>query len=144
MTRATTVTRPRLRWAMPCDLGSVREAGERVKRFLLEQGCTETEVVDCQLALTEACNNAVQYVSSGRECLPVEIEAGCENEWIELQVTDHTGGMEWPRDVPLPAITEEHGRGLYIIKAVMNETAYVSGTGENRFVLRRRRELPRR
>jgi anti-sigma regulatory factor (Ser/Thr protein kinase) len=43
------------------DLAEVRRAAETVRKFLKQQSCADADVMDCELALVEACNNAIQY-----------------------------------------------------------------------------------
>ena len=54
-----------LRLELACDLVEVRGTALAVCGFLTGQGCSEREVKDCELALTEACNNAILYTHSG-------------------------------------------------------------------------------
>ena len=52
---------------------------------------------------------------------------------------DHTRGFDWPEQIELPAEDEEHGRGLFIIKSMMDEVLYLRGNPENRLVMKKRR-----
>ena len=47
-----------------CDLAEARVATRILRAFLAEQGLDETEQFNCELCLTEACNNAVQYATA--------------------------------------------------------------------------------
>jgi hypothetical protein len=51
---------------------------------------------------------------------------------VELRVTDHTDGFEWPTGELLPPGPEaEHGRGVFIIRSVMDGAFYTRGPEEN-------------
>src|SRR3954468_23511421 len=104
-----------------CDLGEARVATRILRAFLVEQGLDESEVFNCELCLAEACNNAVQYVAPGAACTPVIAEAVCRTSSVELAVTDHTIGFELPEQTPLILPEQESGRGLFIIKSLMDE-----------------------
>jgi serine phosphatase RsbU (regulator of sigma subunit) len=91
----------------------------------------------CELALVEACNNAIRYAPDVRKNLPIEIQVFCESTRLEMHVVDHTDGFDWPAAVELPAPEQEHGRGLFIMKSVMDEVLYLRGAAENRLILRK-------
>src|SRR6185369_75209 len=84
------------RFALACDLTQVRQAAQAVHRFLAGQGCDEETLMACDLALVEGCNNAIKYAPESARALPVTVEAACDPERIELRVTDHTPGFDWP------------------------------------------------
>lgn len=129
------------RLALRCDISEVRQAAVAVRQFLAEQGCSEDDVLDCELALVEACNNAIKYAPETARCQPILIEAGCSPTEVELRVTDHTPGFDWPAQPVLPSPESESGRGVYLIHSVMNSAAYFRGTGENTLLLRRNRSV---
>ncbi len=126
---------------LACELARVPSAVEHASRFLLEQGCTEPEIRDCELALVEGCNNAVQHAPTHARRRSVVIRVRCAPQVIELRVIDHTEGFDWPGEVALPNPETEHGRGLYLIRSVMTETQYLRSPGENTLVLRKLRTV---
>jgi anti-sigma regulatory factor (Ser/Thr protein kinase) len=125
---------------LTCELAQVRPAAQAVTRFLAEQGCAEGDLMDCELALVEACNNAVQYAGPGPSREPILLEVLCDLAEIQLRVTDHTPGFEWPEKAVLPDPERESGRGLYLIRTLMTEARYFRSAGENLLVLRRKRQ----
>jgi serine phosphatase RsbU (regulator of sigma subunit)/anti-sigma regulatory factor (Ser/Thr protein kinase) len=131
-----------LRLALDCDLTAVRPMTMLVGDFLREQGATEEDAQAAELAIAEACNNAIRYVSDrGRE-LRIPVQVLCDSEQLELQVHDHTEGFEWPEKVELPDVRAERGRGLYLISTLMDEVKYFRGDGQNVLVMQRRRHNP--
>jgi serine/threonine-protein kinase RsbW len=132
----------RLRLRMSCDVSAVPGIAQEVRNFLIQQGCTEKDVNDCELALVEACNNAVLYAGSNSARCEVGIEAICGLEGIELRVTDHTPGLVWPERASLPEPTSERGRGLFIIQRIMDSTRYLRDPSGNTLVLQKRRSRP--
>lgn len=119
---------------LACDLAAVRAAADRVLRFLSDHACAESDRRDCELALVEACNNAILY-SQARPCPEIEIEVLCSVESIELRIKDHTPGFDWPRNVSLPDPESDKGRGLFLIQAVMNSARYERSREGNTLVL---------
>jgi serine phosphatase RsbU (regulator of sigma subunit)/anti-sigma regulatory factor (Ser/Thr protein kinase) len=128
-----------LRLTIECRLAEVRPATLEVRAFLLEQGLREEEIAVCELALAEACNNAIQHAGESDRQKPLEVGILCNGTKIELRVTDHTPGFDWPERVKLPPLESEGGRGLFVIHSLMDEAAYLRGQDENNLVMRKSR-----
>lgn len=128
-----------LRFELPCDLKQVRHAAQTAHHFLAGQGCEEQILSACELALVEACNNAIKYAPEGAQGTPALVEIICDARLIELRITDHTPGFEWPKRVELPDPESESGRGLFLIQSLMDSADYLRGSGENILVLRKSR-----
>ena len=140
MSRISGVIQPAaLRLAPACDLRAVQPATEAVRHFLAVQGCSEEELSAIELALAEACNNAIKYVGDAGRAKPIGVEALCDEQDIELRVTDHTAGFEWPEKIELPEAESESGRGLFLIQSLMDSADYLRGHGENTLLMRRKR-----
>jgi serine phosphatase RsbU (regulator of sigma subunit)/anti-sigma regulatory factor (Ser/Thr protein kinase) len=120
-----------LRLSVPCDLAEVRPAVLGVRGFLAEQGLPAEELTNCELALAEACNNAINYAGEGGKRKPIEIEVFCSLTRVEFRVNDHTPGFDWPERVELPDSESERGRGLFLIQSLMDTSQYLRGAGEN-------------
>ena len=132
-----------LRLRLACNLAEVRMAAQMARAFLAEQGCAEKELMDYELALVEACNNAIKYVADGGRQKPVLMEVLCDPHEVELRITDHTPGFEWPEKAMLPDPESESGRGLYLIRALMDYANYLRSPGENVLVLKKARKSQR-
>ena len=128
-----------LRLSLACDLAAVRLATDTALRFLSDHACAESDRRDCELALVEACNNAILYARE-ESCPEIEIEVLCSVEAIELRIKDHTPGFDWPRNVSLPDPESDKGRGLFLIQAVMSSARYEPGREGNTLVLRKIRD----
>ncbi len=124
----------------PCNFADGRAASRQLCDFLARQGVGQTDLFACELALTEACNNAVQHIGTAGRSRPVTARARCDGAEIELSVVDHTDGFEWPIG-PLepPPAEAEHGRGIFIIRSIMRQATYVRGAGENTLTMWRPR-----
>src|SRR5438552_702096 len=128
-----------LRLALACDLFEVRPAILAVRGFLAEQGLPDAELTTCELAMAEACNNAINYASEEGRAQPIEIEVISSLTRVELRVNDHTPGFDWPGRINLPGSDSERGRGLYLIRSLMDSTEYFRGAGENSLRMRKNR-----
>ncbi len=128
-----------LRLQLNCDLQEERRAAQALREFLAAQHCSESERLDCELALVEACNNAIEHASPQARQMPLLVQILCSAHWIEVQVTDHTAGFDWASQPTLPPPEKESGRGLYLIRTLMDEASYLRSPGQNVLVLRKKR-----
>src|SRR4051812_27707903 len=124
---------------LACDLAQVRPAARAAHQFLAEQECDDETLMACELALVEGCNNAIRYAAPAARTEPVLLEVICEAAAVELRVTDHTAGFEWPKAAVLPAADSESGRGLFLMQSLMDSAVYLRDSGENVLVLRKAR-----
>jgi serine phosphatase RsbU (regulator of sigma subunit)/anti-sigma regulatory factor (Ser/Thr protein kinase) len=128
-----------IRLCFPCELAAVRPAVLQVRAFLVQQGLNEEEIGACELALAEACNNAVQYATGTEGHKPVCVEALVDGASIELRVEDHTPEFALPEESGIPDPYEESGRGVYLMRSLMEEVSCLRGKDGNCLVMRRRR-----
>lgn len=118
--------------SFPCDFAAGRAASRQLCEFLGRCGVPEADLFTYELALAEACNNAVQHVGNRGRGQAVEASVRCLPDRIEIQVTDHTDGFEWPtHSLRPPPPDAEHGRGIFIIQSSMDGAAYARGAGAN-------------
>jgi serine phosphatase RsbU (regulator of sigma subunit) len=142
--RATCASGVSFRVALACNLAEVRPATLAVRSFLEGQRVPEAEVATCELALAEACNNAIQHAPEAAWQHPVEIHVTCDESRIELRVTDHTAGFDFPLHAKLPAEDSESGRGVFFIQQLMDDASYLRSDGENCLVMTKARKVSAR
>ena len=128
-----------LRLKVPCELAQVRSAVQTARAFLAAQGGSETDLLDCELALVEACTNAIKFASAGPSQNILLIELLCDASEIELRVTDSGPGFEWPEHSTLPEPESEGGRGLFLIRSLMSYANYYRSTAGNILIMRKQR-----
>jgi serine phosphatase RsbU (regulator of sigma subunit)/anti-sigma regulatory factor (Ser/Thr protein kinase) len=137
---AVPVSRPAaLRLLVPCDLAQVRPSTGPASAFLHEHGASEDEVRACELALVEACNNAVKYAIPPSRAEAILVDVLCSENQVELRVNDNTAGFDWPREIALPDPEQENGRGLFLIHSLMDRVIYFRGQNANCLVMRKLR-----
>jgi len=127
------------RVAFPCNLADARSGVRSLREFLSGVGVGEDELFAYELCLVEACNNAVQNADAAGQNQPVLAEVSCQPDRVELRVTDHTPGFTWPDRLEVPSLERERGRGLFIIRSMMDEVAYERGSAENTLIMRKGR-----
>jgi serine/threonine-protein kinase RsbW len=105
---------------LPRDAASVPVSRQVLDGCLHTLGVTPDTRADIALALSEACANVVQHAGPGED-YQVQVRAGSGTCAIEVvnagQPAPNGSG---PGAGPWPAETAEHGRGLKIISAVVD------------------------
>jgi serine/threonine-protein kinase RsbW len=111
---------------LPRDAESVPVSRQVLDGCLQTLGVTEDTRIDIALALTEACANVVQHARSG---VDYEVLAMARDGKCVIEVSNSGARGEAPAPVgaalgppsaePVP-VTAEHGRGLKIIDAVVD------------------------
>lgn len=109
---------PPLRIEMERRLDQVRNAATRLREFLAARRLSEKDIWACELAVVEACNNAVQHVSESAP--PIRIEADVFGGEVQIRIFDGSS-FEFPTAPELPASDQENGRGLYLIRSLMDQ-----------------------
>jgi anti-sigma regulatory factor (Ser/Thr protein kinase) len=125
---------------MPCDLGQVRGISRAAHEFLANEGCNQQESADCELALVEACNNAIVHAGKSVNEKPILVEVLCAKEEIEMRVMDQTKGFDWPQKASLPKADSSRGRGVFLMQTLMDYTNYFRSEHGNILVLRKKRK----
>jgi serine/threonine-protein kinase RsbW len=114
--------------ADPKMLGGMRR---RLEAWLIHREVDDADIVDVILAVSEACNNAIEHAYRDNGGGPVTITVAEEAETLRIVVEDH--GL-W-RD---QRSSEERGRGLMLIRNLMQSTAIETGLHGTRVTFIRR------
>jgi len=142
MTSPSHTNLPLLRLELNGDLSQIGPAAVQVQEFLRSHGCAERLRSDCELIMVEACNNAIKHTDAHTKWKPVAVEVRIEPGQIEMRIIDHGPGFEWPQIVELPEPEEESGRGVFLIRALTDDAAYVREADKNVLVLRKKIASP--
>ena len=119
------VNKSRLKVDFPCRHKSLRQARRAVKRFALRHGF-EVEAEDMALATQEALKNIVQYACPVDDLMHVTLtDAG---DRMVIEVLDKGTGFD-PREIEgsPPSPMALHGRGIHIMKGLMDKVVLESG-----------------
>jgi serine phosphatase RsbU (regulator of sigma subunit)/anti-sigma regulatory factor (Ser/Thr protein kinase) len=128
-----------LRIRLGCDLAAVRPMTATIRAFLQEQHATPEEIQAAELAVVEAANNAIKYVSGESRAKEIDVEVLFGSEQLELRVRDNTAGFDWPEKIQLPNGDAENGRGLFLMHSLMDRVSYYRGRGQNFLIMAKRR-----
>jgi len=107
-------------------LGLIGKIGEDVVRTLRRlRGDREELAYQVNLVLTEAIANVIHHASNDA-CLPyIRVSLGVRDDCFVIQVFDEGQGFDMEA-LPEPDFQslEEGGRGVYLIRSVMDEVNY--------------------
>ena len=113
---------------LPNDIRSIEHAVEYVTRHCTS--CCEYARrlnLNFRVGLTEALSNAMLYGNNSDPEKSVRVEVAIKLEEVSVRVTDQGVGFD-PTTVPdptLPAnISKSGGRGLFLMKALMDEVQF--------------------
>jgi serine/threonine-protein kinase RsbW len=110
------------------EIKAISPLVERLMRLIEGSHCVTGEEPAVELALREALNNAVVHGNRLDAHKLVRVRCRCKvGEGISLIVSDQGQGFD-PRTAPDPLTVEnleaDHGRGIHIMKLVMDEVSF--------------------
>jgi len=119
---------------MPSETGAISPTVEQLMRLIEPWRCIVGDESTVELALREALNNAVIHGNGMDPKKLVEIRCRCERgKGVWLIVRDQGRGFD-PSTVPNPltpqGLVAEHGRGIHLIKLLMDEVSFKRGGSE--------------
>lgn len=105
-------------------------------------GDRETLANQINVVLTEALVNAIRHANADNPDEEVEIRIIVTDEELLLQVVDHGSGFNLAGIAHAPVAAgdnlEDHGRGLYIMRSLMDSVEYHQVEGGNILEMRKR------
>jgi anti-sigma regulatory factor (Ser/Thr protein kinase) len=121
---------------MPTEIKAISSLMDRLMRLIEGSHCVCGEEPSVELALAEALNNAVVHGNRLQREKLVQVLCRCElGKGIFLVVKDQGQGFD-PNTVPDPTAAEnisaDHGRGIWLMKTVMDEVSFECGGTEVR------------
>ena len=119
---------------MPSETEAISPTIEQLMRLIEPWRCITGDEFAVELALREALNNAVIHGNRLDPNKLVEIRCRCERgKGVWLTVRDEGIGFD-PSAVPSPltprGLAAEHGRGLHLMKLMMDEVSFKRGGSE--------------
>ena len=122
---------PAWTWSLEDSIPSSTDAGhqliEKLLAALTEAGWEGRDFFHVQMAAEEAMVNAVTHGNGGEEKKRVEIEFRVAKDQTRLRFKDEGEGF-CPDELPDPRSEENlemvHGRGVMLIREMMNEVIY--------------------
>lgn len=111
-------------------LALIGKIGETMAQTLRKyKGDREELAYQINLVLTEAMANAIQHAGTGAEKEEVHITITIRGNRMVIRVFDQGQGFDICKTPSLDQLSDEeclleHGRGIYIIRALMDKVSY--------------------
>ena len=135
-------TRTTIRLEVPSRLEMLDKARELVGQVTEFGGFDEDSRLDIQVAVHESMVNAILHGNRGVESRRVTLEIEFDQGGLEIRVRDQGQGFD-PESVPDPLALENlcrsSGRGILLMKALMDAVAFRSHPSGGTEVTMRRR-----
>jgi serine/threonine-protein kinase RsbW len=120
-----------------CLIGHI---GENIARTLRHYGGDREKLAyDLNLVLTEAMANAIVHANEGDPAKDVHIEISIVKQNLIIKVFDFGSGFDIEQYIEPSHPLNDHGRGIYLIRTIMDEITYLPT--ENGHVLEMRKAL---
>jgi serine/threonine-protein kinase RsbW len=124
------------------DTGSIAEARDSILQFLTAHGVSGEEQLDWMLALQEALANAVFHGCRDDAGKTIRSTVEITPDEISIVIRDPGAGFDASssHDAAGGAINlSEHGRGILLMRSLMDEISYSRGGSELRMRKKRAR-----
>jgi len=129
----------RLDISFPADVNRVGEVVDKVVALATQLHGETGKEQEVALALTEALANAVKHGSKNNPALSVQCQVITEGSMMTVVVRDSGPGFD-PASIANPlemaGLTADHGRGLHMIRQLVDEVRFERHGAEIRMVKR--------
>ncbi|MEO0812109.1 MAG: SpoIIE family protein phosphatase [Myxococcota bacterium] len=120
------------------SVGPLWEGLERRLFAYYGAGLDDDFLMELRLAFTEGVVNAIRHAHQ-QDGRIFDVEVVFDVGTIDIRVVDTGPGFEWPEELPDPLamLDGESGRGVFLIRSLVNEASYVKEEGRNVLTMRK-------
>jgi serine/threonine-protein kinase RsbW len=116
-----------LECSLPSEVTAISPFVDKLMLLLSNCGCVPERVSDVEIALREALANAIIHGNHEDRRKHVHVTCRCEPDEVSIAVKDEGKGFDI-NNVPDPTDPENigavHGRGIHVIRALMDEVRF--------------------
>jgi serine/threonine-protein kinase RsbW len=120
-----------LRHSLPSEIAAISPFVDQLMRFVLKFRRADGSESDIEMAVHEALANAVIHGNGGSCCKRVFVICRCYLDGeVSITVRDEGRGFDssaLPDPTSSGSLLFTHGRGIYLIKALMDEVCFEEG-----------------
>ena len=119
-----------LKRSLPSKVAAISPFVDRLMLLFRKCGCVSEGESEVEIALREALANAIIHGNHENSGKHVHVRCRCEPTEISIAVKDEGSGFDVDRisDPTAPENTRSaHGRGIYLMKALMDEVRFEEG-----------------
>jgi serine/threonine-protein kinase RsbW len=119
-----------LEWSLPSEVTAISPFVDKLMLLLRNCSCVPEGVSDVEIALREALANAIIHGNHENRRKHVHVTCRCEPDEVSIVVKDEGKGFDTD-NVPDPTAPQNigsvHGRGIHLIRALMDEVQFEEG-----------------
>jgi serine/threonine-protein kinase RsbW len=119
-----------LECSLPSEVTAISPFVDKLMRLLRNCACVPEAVSDVEIALREALANAIIHGNHEDRRKHVRVTCRCEPDEVSIAVKDEGKGFD-THNLPDPTAPENigsvHGRGIQMMKALMDEVRFEEG-----------------
>ena len=119
-----------LECSLPSEVTAISPFVDKLMLLLMQWGCVDEGVSDVEIALREALANAIIHGNREDRRKYVHVTCRCDPEEVSIAIKDEGKGFD-TNNVPDPTAPENigsvHGRGIHVMKALMDEVRFEDG-----------------
>jgi serine/threonine-protein kinase RsbW len=113
------------------EISAISPFVDKLMVFIKECQCVPGDEIDVEISLREALANSIVHGNHGDPGKHVYVDCRClPNEEVSIVVRDEGTGFS-STELPDPAAAEQlqstHGRGIYLMKTLMDEVHFERG-----------------
>ena len=116
--------------SLPSEVAAISPFVDRLMLLLRKCGCVPQGESNVEIALREALANAIIHGNHENPRKHVHVRCRCQREDVSITVKDEGRGFDITK-MPDPTAPENtgfvHGRGIYLMKALMDEVDFEEG-----------------
>jgi len=115
---------------LPSEVTAISPFVDKLMLLLRNCGCVPEGVSDVEIALREALANAILHGNHEDRRKHVHVSCRCEPDEVSIAVKDEGKGFDTDNvaDPTAPQnIGSIHGRGIHVIRALMDEVRFDEG-----------------
>jgi serine/threonine-protein kinase RsbW len=115
---------------LPSEVAAISPFVDKLMRLIRKFGCAAEGENDVEIALREALANAIIHGNHENPGKHVHVRCRCEPSEISIAVKDEGRGFDLNK-IADPTAPENHGsihgRGIYLMKALMDDVRFEEG-----------------
>ncbi|MDD5455982.1 MAG: ATP-binding protein [Candidatus Margulisbacteria bacterium] len=115
-----------------CDLKLIKDIRKILKDFCKNISFNDEDLVNVELALNEGISNAIAHGSSNNKKMHIDIDFMVKNKDFIIIIKDYGGkefNPEYYERITLKKDWGRGGRGIYLIKTIMDDVSYIFSSG---------------